>query len=126
MGTSTGRARPSGKSPLYTTRRALAYPADTRLPAPRALSPGGRYAIALASGASCFKTYGGLGYFHGGASLQEWVIPCVRVEWPAEARPVEVALRPLPRILSLNVRVTLIITRPGLLHGQGGTGRKFG
>ncbi len=114
-GTAERQVSPPEPFPLYTTRRALAYPADTRLPAPHALSPGGHYAIALASGASCFKTYGGLGYFHGGASLQEWVIPCVWVEWPAEARPVEVALRPLPRILSLNVRVTLVITRPGLL-----------
>ncbi len=100
---------------LYTNRRALAYPADTSLPPPQALAPGGRYRIALPSGAACFKTYGGLGYFHGGASLQEWIIPCIKAEWPARAAPVTVELVPQAKLLSLRVRVTLTVTRPSLL-----------
>jgi hypothetical protein len=99
---------------LYTNRRALAYPANTSLPPPQALAPGGRYRIAMPSGAACFKTYGGLGYFHGGASLQEWIIPCVKIEWPAKAVPVGVELVPQAKILSMRVRVTLNVTKPGL------------
>jgi len=99
---------------LYTNRRALAYPAETTLPAPQALAPGGQYRIAFPSGAACFKTYGGLGYFHGGASLQEWIIPCVAIAWPAAAAPVGVEILPLAKILSLKVRVTLRVSRPGL------------
>lgn len=99
---------------LYTNRRALAYAAGTSLPPPQALAPGGRYRVALPSGAACFKTYGGLGYFHGGASLQEWIIPCIKAEWPARAAPVTVELVPLAKMLSLRVRVTLRVTRPGL------------
>ncbi len=98
----------------YTNRRALAYPAETALPAPQALAPGGQYRIAFPSGAACFKTYGGLGYFHGGASLQEWIIPCVAIAWPAAAAPVGVEIVPLAKILSLKVRVTLQVSRPGL------------
>jgi len=115
-GTAERQVAPPAPAPLYTTRRALAYPAETELPMPRGLSPRGRYAVALSSGAACFKTYGGLGYFHGGASLQEWVIPCVRVEWPARAVPVGVTLAPLAQILNVNrVRVTLTVTKPSLL-----------
>jgi len=99
---------------LYTNRRALAYPAETELPAPQALAPGGQYRIAFPSGAACFKTYGGLGYFHGGASLQEWIIPCVAIAWPAAAAPVGIEILPLAKILSLKVRVTLQVSRPGL------------
>ncbi len=99
---------------LYTNRRALAYPAATTLPAPQALAPGGQYRIAFPSGAACFKTYGGLGYFHGGASLQEWIIPCVTIDWPAAAAPVDIEVQPLAKILSLKVRVTLKIRRRGL------------
>lgn len=99
---------------VYTNRRALAYDAATLLPPPQGLAPGGRFRVAFPSGAACFKTYGGLGYFHGGASLQEWIIPCVAIEWPAAAAPVGIALVPLAKILSLRVRVTLRVTRPGL------------
>lgn len=104
---------PSGDA-LYTNRRALAYPLETALPAPQVLAPGGTYRIALPAGAACFKAYGGHGYYHGGASLQEWIIPCVKIEWPEEAVPVGVALQPLSRILGLQVRVTLIVSRAGL------------
>lgn len=105
---------PPAPDALYTNRRALAYPAATSLPAPQALAPGGRYRIALPSGASCFRAYGGHGYYHGGASLQEWIIPCVRIEWPAKAVPLGVELVPLAKILSLKVRVTLAVIRVGI------------
>ena len=44
--------------------------------------------MAVPRGAASFQTYGGLGYFHGGASLQEWIIPCLQIEWPVKAQPV--------------------------------------
>ncbi|HVA88211.1 MAG TPA: hypothetical protein VNL71_00070, partial [Chloroflexota bacterium] len=113
-GTAERQVSPPLAGALYTNRRALAYPADSTLPVPQALAPGGRYRIALPSGAACFKTYGGLGYFHGGASLQEWIIPCLKIEWPAKAAPVGVELTPLAKLLSLRVRVTLKVTKPGL------------
>ena len=67
------------------------------------------------SGAACFRTYGGLGFFHGGASLQEWIIPCVTVEWPSQAQPVNVTVEPAAQVLSQRPRVTLLVRRGSLL-----------
>jgi hypothetical protein len=102
--------------PAYLNRRALAYPAATPLEGPQGLAPGGRWRIAFPRGAASFRAYGGLGYFHGGASLQEWIIPCVAVEWPQQARPVAVTLAPLPRILSQRPKVTLHVAPGSLLR----------
>jgi hypothetical protein len=113
-GAAERQVTPPATNALYTNRRALAYPIETSLPAPQSVAPGGQYRIALPAGASCFKAYGGHGYYHGGASLQEWIIPCVKIEWPVKAVPVSVALQPLPRILGLRVRVTLTVSRSGL------------
>ncbi len=102
-------------SPAYANRRAMAYPASTKLKPPHALAPGGRFRVAFPSGAASFRTYGGLGYFHGGASLQEWIIPSIAVEWPSQAQPVQVELQPLPHVLTQRPRVTLTVQRGSLL-----------
>ena len=47
---------------------------------------------------NAFRTYGGLGFFHGGATLQELVIPVVVATWPAKASKVEVVLKPVGHI----------------------------
>lgn len=105
---------PPAVDPAYSSRRALAYPARVAFSGPQALAPGGGWRVALPSGAACFRTYGGLGFFHGGASLQEWVIPCVTIEWPAQAQPVSVEIEPLPNVLSQRPRVTVIVRRASL------------
>ena len=101
--------------PAYSSRRALAYPAQVTFAGPQALAPGGQWRVALPSGAACFRTYGGLGFFHGGASLQEWIIPCVTVEWPSQAQPVNVAVEPAAQVLSQRPRLTLLVRRSSLL-----------
>ena len=35
---------------------------------------------------NAFKTYGGIGFFHGGATLQELVTPMLTVRWPRKAK----------------------------------------
>ncbi len=102
-------------NPAYSSRRALAYPSSVTFSGPQGLAPGGRWRVAVPSGAASFRTYGGMGYFHGGASLQEWIVPCITIEWPLQARPLEVQLRPLEQILSLRPRVTLVVERDTLL-----------
>ncbi|MGH2343670.1 MAG: hypothetical protein ACRDG4_00480, partial [Chloroflexota bacterium] len=92
-------------SPVYSSRRALAYPT----------APGALYQVALPAGAAIFKTYGGKGYFHGGGSLQEWVIPVVKVAWPVTAKPVEVVVRPITSILTPRPKLVLEVLRPSLL-----------
>jgi hypothetical protein len=56
-----------------------------------------------------------MGFFHGGASLQEWIIPCVTIQWPMQARPVSMQLEPMPQVLSQRPRVTLNVQRGSLL-----------
>ena len=98
----------------YSSRRAMAYPAETQLAGPQGLAPGGKWRIAVPNGAECFRTYGGLGFFHGGASLQEWIVPCVKIAWPAKARPVTVTMQRLDKILSLRQRIVLEVQNEGL------------
>jgi len=114
----------SQPNPDYLSRRAAAYPTHQPLSGPQALSLGGKWRIALARGAACFRAYGGLGYFHGGASLQEWIIPCVHIEWPLKAQPVGIELMThqsprnepayLPPILSQrpSIRVRIVPSSP--------------
>src|SRR6266496_317000 len=105
---------PPVASPAYSSRRALAYPAATKLNGPQGLAPGGKWRIAFPSGAANFRAYGGLGYFHGGASLQEWIIPCIKIEWPQKASPVNVRIQPIEQILSLRPKIMLEIEREGM------------
>ena len=100
---------PPVAGPAYSSRRALAYPESVNLSGPQGLAPGGKWRIAIPSGAACFRAYGGLGYFHGGASLQEWIIPCIKIEWPQKAKPVNLKIQPIEQILSLRPRIILEI-----------------
>ncbi len=113
-GTVERRVTPPLPNPAYTSRRALAYPAETQLDGPAGLAPGGTWRIALAGGASCFRTYGGLGFFHGGASLQEWIIPCLKIVWPGQAKAVSVEIQPISQILSQHPKIVLEVRRENL------------
>src|SRR6266487_1637327 len=105
---------PPVAGPAYSSRRALAYPEQVKLSGPQGLAPGGKWRIVVPSGAACFRAYGGLGYFHGGASLQEWIIPCIKIEWPQKASPVNVRIQPIEQILSLRPKIILEIERDGM------------
>src|SRR6266568_1368293 len=105
---------PPVAEPAYSSRRALAYPEQVKLSGPQGLAPGRKWRIAVPSGAACFRAYGGLGYFHGGASLQEWIIPCVKIEWPQKASPVNVRIQPIDQILSQRPKIILEIEREGM------------
>ena len=105
---------PPVPGPAYSSRRALAYPEYVKLSGPQGLAPGGKWRIAFPSGAASFRAYGGLGYFHGGASLHEWIIPCIKIEWPQKASPVNVRIQPIEQILSLRPKIILEIERDGM------------
>jgi hypothetical protein len=51
---------------------------------------------------NAFRAYGGLGYFHGGATLQELVIPVICASWPQKAEKIQVVLKPVEQIVSLS------------------------
>src|SRR5436305_1413337 len=113
-GSEERQVSPPVAGPAYSSRRALAYPEQVKLSGPQGLAPGGKWRIAVPSGAACFRAYGGLGYFHGGASLQEWIIPCIKIEWPQKASPVNVKIQPIEQILSLRPKIILEIERDGM------------
>jgi hypothetical protein len=56
---------------------------------------------------NAFRTYGGLGFFHGGATLQEIIIPVIYAEWPQKADAITVVLKPVQHITSLHPRVQI-------------------
>ncbi len=62
---------------------------------------------------SAFRTYGALGFFHGGATLQEMIIPVVVATWPVKARKVNVVLKPVGHIASEAPRSRFRLQRPG-------------
>lgn len=59
---------------------------------------------------NAFRTYGGIGFFHGGATLQELVVPVVVFRWPKKAEKVAAVLTPISEITSLKPRVEV---KPG-------------
>jgi hypothetical protein len=97
-------AKPEGQV-LWASRRAVA---GHELTHPTALT-----LTATASDCECliprsvnaFKTYGGLGYFHGGATLQELITPVVVARWPRKSQKIGVLLKPLGPIVRLNPTV---------------------
>ncbi len=98
--------KPSGKL-LWLSRRAMV---GHNLSHPRALHlqvPCSDLEVMVPRGMNSFKTYGGLEFFHGGATLQELVIPVVVATWPAKARKVKVVLKPVEHIAGFSPRVQL-------------------
>jgi len=63
--------------------------------------------VAVPRSFNAFEAYGGLGYFHGGATLQELVIPVLVVNWPPRASKVSVVLKPVAQITSAMPRVQI-------------------
>ncbi len=68
-----------------------------------------------------FRTYGALGFFHGGATLQEMVIPVVVATWPAKAKKVQVVLKPVGHIASESPRIQVQSASTGQLFNVDAT-----
>lgn len=47
---------------------------------------------------NAFKTYGGVGFFHRGSTLQEWIIPLVCIQWAKKAQKTGIVLKPIAEI----------------------------
>ena len=50
---------------------------------------------------NAFKTYGGIGFFHRGTTLEEWLIPLVCIQWAKKAQKIGVIIKPISEITSL-------------------------
>lgn len=109
---------PSGEI-LWRSRRAVV---GRGLKHPRAIGvpvPGSDLECRVPRSVNAFRTYGRLGYFHGGATLQELVIPVVVFRWPKKAEKVAAVLTPLAEITSLKPRVEVRPGASGRLPGLG-------
>jgi len=70
---------------------------------------------------NAFRTYGGLGYFHYGATLQELIVPVIIVHWPTKAAKVPIVLKPVGNIAGELPRIQLesgIIGQGSLFAGS--------
>lgn len=48
-----------------------------------------------------FITYGGIGFFHRGTTLQEWLIPLLCIQWEKKAQKTGIVLKPVAEITTL-------------------------
>ena len=105
---------PTGKV-LWKHRRAmvghgLSHPSAVHMQIPQS-----DLEVVLPRSTSAFRTYGALGFFHGGATLQEMIIPVVVATWPTRARKVKVVLKPVGLITSEAPRVQVQAAATGQL-----------
>jgi hypothetical protein len=98
--------KPSGQT-LVSSRRAIVGHNLKHLNALMLKVPQSDLEAAIPRSFNVFKTYGGLGFFHGGATLQELVVPVVVASWPAKASKVKVVLKPIVQITNAAPRVQL-------------------
>lgn len=106
---------PSGDV-LWKHRRAMVGHNLTHPTAVHMSVPQSDLEIVVPRSTSAFRTYGVLGFFHGGATLQEMIIPVLVASWPVKARKVNVVLKPVGNIASETPRVQV---------QAAGTGRLF-
>ena len=90
---------------LWKSRRAIA---GHDLSHPNAVTlqiPQSDLDVVVPRSTNAFRTYGALGFFHGGGTLQEMIIPVVVASWPVKARKVNVVLKPVTHITSEAPRI---------------------
>ena len=105
---------PTGKV-LWKHRRAmvghdLSHPTAVHLNIPQS-----NLEVVVPRSTNAFLTYGALGFFHGGATLQELVIPVIVASWPAKAKKANVVLKPVGHITSEAPRVQVQAAATGQL-----------
>lgn len=92
---------------LWESRRAII---GRNLAQPNALifpMSGSDLSVAVPWGTRAFKSYGGLGFFHGGVSLQESVIPVMVIESTEKKTERKVKIAPIDHIDSITPRIQI-------------------
>jgi hypothetical protein len=97
-------AKPDGTT-LWKSRRAIAGESLQHPSALKLSVTASNLDCYVPRSVNAFKTYGRLGFFHGGATLQELIIPVFIAHWPNKTRKIDVVLKPVVHITSLNQRV---------------------
>lgn len=96
--------KPAGEV-LFASRRAMVGRDLKHATALCLAVPGSDLQCCVPRSVNSFKTYGRIGFFHGGATLQELVTPVLTVRWPRKAKKTNVVLKPISQITSLAQRV---------------------
>lgn len=96
--------KPGGEI-LWESRRAIAGHSLSHKSALSFTVAKSELEVCVPRSVNCFKTYGRIGFFHGGATMQELVTPVLVARWPRKARKSGVVLKPLGQITSLSPRV---------------------
>lgn len=104
--------KPEGEV-LWQSRRAIVGRGLTQRTALRLPVMGSDLQAMVPRSIAAFKTYGGLGFFHGGATLQELVIPILVATWPHKAAKVDVVLKPVGHLASKLPRVQVAPAHSG-------------
>jgi hypothetical protein len=50
--------------------------------------------------------------------LQEWIVPCIKVEWPRKAKFVDIMIQPIGQILSQRPKIILEVRRDSLFGSE--------
>jgi len=98
---------------LWLSRRAIVGTNLSHSNAIKLPVPGSTLEAMVPRSINAFKTYGKLGFFHGGATLQELIIPVITIDWPEKARKINVVLKPVGNITSEAPRVQVEAAETG-------------
>lgn len=104
---------------VYQSRRAVAgrglsHATGLRLPVPRS-----DLEVVVPRSVNVFRTYGAVGFLHGGATLQELVIPVVVAVWPAKRKKTPVSLHKIEPITTLQPRIEVVSGLQGEIFAGG-------
>jgi len=94
-------AKPQGEV-LFASRRVIVGRELRHKSAVHLSVPCSDLEVLVPRSVNVFRAYGGLGYFHGGATLQELVIPVICARWPQKVEKISVVLKPVEQIVSLS------------------------
>jgi len=91
----------------WKSRRAIVGNNLTHSTALHLQVPGSDLDCMVPRSVNSFETYGGLGYFHGGATLQELIIPFITIRYPKKGKKIGVVIKPVNQITSLEPRIEI-------------------
>ena len=97
-------SKPEGEL-LWKCRRAIAGYNLMHDTAVKVMIGGSDLECLIPRSVNVFETYGGIGYFHGGATLQELIIPVVTVTYPKKSKKIGIVIKPVEQITTLEQRI---------------------
>ena len=97
-------SKPEGER-LWKCRRAIAGFNLTHDTAVQVPVSGSDLECMIPRSVNVFETYGGIGYFHGGATLQELIIPVITVSYPKKSKKIGAVIKPVDQITTLGQRI---------------------